>query len=84
MELIEDKVFWYSILTIPLVTLCIVVFYVNIIHPFLVNKRYIKSEILRSCDEEEFSFWKNELKKLYISQIPFLGKLIINHTKSSK
>ncbi len=80
MELIEDKVFWYSILTIPLVTLCIVVFYVNIIHPFLVNKRYIKSEILRSCDEEEFSFWKNELKKLYISQIPFLGKLIINHT----
>lgn len=84
MELIEDKVFWYGILTIPLVTLCIVVFYVNIIHPFLVNKRYIKSEILRSCDEEEFSFWKNELKKLYISQIPFLGKLIINHTKSSK
>lgn len=42
--------------------------------PFLREREYIKMEIKRSFDEEEYRYWKRRLKKLYLRSIPFIGR----------
>ncbi len=81
MEQSENEIFLYSILTAPFVILCIAAFYVNIVRPFLENRRYIKAEMHRAYNESEYRYWKRELKKLYISQIPIFGKIIVKRMR---
>ena len=80
MEQDENEIFLYGILLAPLIVLCVAV-YMNIIRPFSEGRRYIKAEIHRSYNESEYRYWKRELKKLYISQIPILGKYIVKHMR---
>ena len=81
MEQGENEIFLYGILLAPLIVLSIAAVYMNIIRPFSEGRRYIKAEIHRSYNEREYRYWKRELKKLYISQIPILGKYIVKRMR---
>ncbi len=61
-----------SIIFIPLFS---AVYYTKVLKPFLRMRAYIKMEIDRS-DEEEYRYWKRQLKRLYVYHIPFVGCLI--------
>lgn len=77
----ENRIFLYGILLALITVLCGTAVYMHIIRPFSADRRYIKAEIHRSYDEGEYRYWKRELKKLYISQIPFLGSCIVKHMR---
>ena len=47
--------------------------YFNIIAPFMKAREYIKMEMQRS-DGNEYYYWKRELKRLYLSHIPIIGR----------
>lgn len=81
MENNRYDIFLYGILLFALVVLCIVVFYKNVVRPFLGDRQYIKTQMQCAYDEDEYCYWKNELKKVYISQIPFLGKVLVHHIR---
>ena len=81
MEQGENEIFLYGILLAPLIVLCTAAFYVNIIRPFSEGGRYIKAEMHRAYTESEYRYWKRELKKLYISQIPILGNYIVKYMR---
>ena len=70
-----------GILLAMLIVLCVAPVYMKIIRPFSEHRRYIKTEMQRSYNESEYRYWKRKLKKLYILQIPILGKLIVKHMR---
>lgn len=49
--------------------------YVNTIKPFIRTRSYIKMKIATS-DGMKYSYWKKELRKLYISHIPIFGRIL--------
>ena len=51
----------------------VLAFYINVIAPFMKARDYIKMEMQRS-DGDEYYYWKSELKRLYISHIPIIGR----------
>ena len=51
-------------------------FYVNFYLPFIRERDYIKMEMIRSYDEEEYLHWKKRLKELYISRIPIIRSIV--------
>ena len=51
----------------------VLAFYFNVLAPFMKARDYIKMEMQRS-DGDEYYYWKSELKRLYISHIPIIGK----------
>ncbi len=65
-----------SIIVICLSLIIMILVYTKIIIPFNNEKAYIKSEIARSFGRER-KYWKRRLKKLYVSAIPLLGKLLL-------
>ena len=58
---------------IILIYIIIFAFWLNVISPFLKERRYIKMEMKRSSDDE-YRYWKRELKTLWLHSIPFIGK----------
>ena len=54
----------------------IIAVWFNIVMPFLDMRQYIKAEIKRSLDEDEYRYWKSELRDLYIEHIPIAGRLM--------
>lgn len=40
------------------------------------DANYIKMEIGRATYYAEYRFWKRELKRLYLSQVPFIGNAL--------
>lgn len=48
-------------------------FFINFYLPFKGKRDYIIMEIKRSFEEEEYRYWKRELKHLYLSSIPLIG-----------
>lgn len=50
--------------------------FINSYLPFKEEKDYIKIEIARSYDEDEYRYWKRELKTLYISKIPIVRSIV--------
>lgn len=40
------------------------------------DANYIKMEIGRATYYEEYRFWKRELKRLYLSRVPFIGNIL--------
>ncbi len=64
-----------SIIILFFAPLFLASFYVNFYLPFDRQRKSIKLEIERG-DSEEKEYWEKELKKLYISLLPFSGKFI--------
>ena len=58
----------------------LVKFIVQVQLPFISERDYIRMEIERSFGEEKVR-WKNELKWLYISLIPFVGMRIVEKSR---
>ena len=52
-----------------------IILYFKVIYPFLDERKYIKMELNRSSGEE-YLYWKKQLKKLYLTQIPLIGYFI--------
>ena len=52
----------------------VVALFVNFIIPFKEERDYIKMEMERSYEEEEYRYWRRELKYLYLRSIPLIGR----------
>lgn len=48
--------------------------FVNFFIPFKEERDYIKMEMARSYEEEEYRYWRRELKYLYLRSIPLVGR----------
>lgn len=48
--------------------------YMNSYLPFDEERNYIKMEMERSSKEEEYRYWRRELKYLYLRSIPLIGR----------
>ena len=75
MELSGTDIFLCCIIGFPILILCILGLYLNVIQPFVETREYIKREINRP-DDREYYYWKHELKMLYIEHIPIIGWVI--------
>ena len=53
----------------------VVALFVNFFIPFKEERDYIKMEMQRSYEEDEYRYWKRELKQLYLRSIPLIGRL---------
>lgn len=67
------------IVLIPIALICILAVYINIMKTFSDERRYIKLEIRRASHKSDRRYWKRELRKLYISYIPIIGKKLLKH-----
>ena len=54
--------------------LLIAVLFVNFFIPFKDERDYIKMEMARSYEEDEYRYWRRELKHLYLRSIPLIGR----------
>lgn len=61
------------VLVVGIIILCL---YIEHYIPFKNTREYIQMEISRSYTQEEYEFWKNEMKKLYIKSIPIIRWII--------
>ena len=59
--------------TFIIIFFVILILYFNIISPFIKSREYIKMEMQRS-DGREYLYWKRQLKKLYMTSIPIIGR----------
>ena len=51
-------------------------FFINLYLPFKEERDYIKMEMARSFEEEEYLYWKRKLKMLYIRKIPIVRSIV--------
>lgn len=65
--------FWLVALAIIMGGLMIIALFVNSYLPFKRERDYIKKELDRSY-EEEYGYWKRQLRRLYLRSIPLLGR----------
>ena len=49
-------------------------FVINTYIPFKKERDYIKMEMQRSYEEDEYRYWRRELKYLYLRSIPLIGR----------
>lgn len=47
---------------------------INFFIPFKEERDYIKMEMERSYEEDEYRYWRRELKYLYLRSIPLIGR----------
>ena len=52
----------------------IVALFENFFIPFKEERDYIKMEMQRSYEEDEYRYWRRELKYLYLRSIPLIGR----------
>ena len=52
----------------------ILAFFINFFLLFNEERNYIKMEMARSYEEEEYRYWRRELKYLYLRSIPLIGR----------
>lgn len=76
----NDKITLLIIATIIGFFLFLLIF-INIYLPFKDERDYIKMEMERSADEEEYQYWQRELKMLYMSKIPIVHFIAQNKYK---
>ncbi|MBQ9736991.1 MAG: hypothetical protein IJV86_01125 [Clostridia bacterium] len=69
----EGKTYALSMIIVIVGFFIIFAFYVNVVMPFMEERKYIKKEIKRS-DGEEYYYWKRELKRLYLTHMPIIGR----------
>ena len=63
----EIVTFLYLIIIIVILACISLAIYYSAILPFLKEREYIKMEMGRSFDDDEYLYWKRELKQLYLS-----------------
>lgn len=66
----------FVIIAVFIISFIFIAFFINFFIPFKEEKDYIKMEMERSFEEEEYLYWKRELKMLYISKIPIVRSII--------
>lgn len=71
--LLTDK-FLLIIIAINIGAFLIAALFVNFFIPFKEERDYIKMEMERSFEEEEYRYWRRELKYLYLRSIPLIGR----------
>ncbi len=54
----------------------VITLFVNFFIPFKEERDYIKMEMERSFEKEEYLHWKRKLKMLYISKIPIVRSIV--------
>ena len=64
MERTEEQMIYFGVLI--LVFVLIVGFYCYVLLPFYEERDYIRREMDRAVEEEEYYYWKGELKRLYM------------------
>ena len=62
----------FAIFTVLIILFIFIAFFINSYLPFKDERDYIKAEMERSFEEEEYLYWKRELKMLYIRKIPII------------
>lgn len=62
---------------LTLVIIVIILFFISVVIPFCNQRKYIKTEIARSTGREK-KYWKKELRKLWLSLLPFSNYFINN------
>ncbi len=67
--------FLFLLFVLMLGILALIAFIINVWIPYQRERKYIKMEMKRS-DGEEYYYWKRQLKRLYISHIPIVGRFI--------
>lgn len=63
------------VLAVIIGLIIITAFLINVYFPFRERRDYIKMEMSR-CKGKEYTYWKNQLKYLYISHIPIIRLFI--------
>ena len=48
--------------------------YFNFIVPLVKERENVKMEMRRSYSEDEYRFWKRELRRVYLRHIPIIGR----------
>ena len=80
MDYSTDTLFNYEFLLLIhamiLGSFIVVALFVNFFIPFKEERDYIKMEMERSFEEEEYLYWKRELKMLYISKISIVRYIV--------
>jgi len=71
--LINDEFLLFAV-AIIIGSFIIIALFVNFFIPFKEERDYIKMEMDRSYEEEEYFYWGRELKYLYLRSIPLLGR----------
>ena len=71
--LINDE-FLLFVVAIIIGSFIIIALLVNFFIPFKEERDYIKMEMDRSYEEDEYLYWRRELKYLYLRSIPLLGR----------
>ncbi len=66
----------FVIIVVFIISFIVIAFFINSYLPFKKERDYIKIEITRSFEEEEYLYWRRELKMLYISKIPIVGSVV--------
>ena len=62
------------IIAVIIGTFLFLAFFINLYLPFKEERDYIKMEMERSYEEDEYLYWRRELKYLYLRSIPLLGR----------
>lgn len=62
----------FAIFTVLIILFIFIAFFMNSYLLFKNKRDYIKMEMERSFEEEEYLYWKRELKMLYIRKIPII------------
>lgn len=71
----ETDTILLAILIIFMLFLIVMALCMNVLIPFIDKRNYIKMEMMRS-DEDEYYYWKQELRNHYLEHIPILGWFI--------
>ena len=71
--LLNDE-FLIFIVAMIIGTFIILAFFINFLLPFKEERDYIKMEMARSYEEDEYRYWRRELRKLYLRSIPLIGR----------
>lgn len=62
-----------AIIAVIIIFSLVLAFYINLYLPFKKDRKYIKMEMART-EDEEYLYWKRELRQLYLSSIPLVGR----------
>ena len=60
-----------AIIAVIVVFFLLLISFINSYLPFKEEKDYIKTEMARCCDEEEYLHWKSKLNNLYLICIKY-------------
>lgn len=71
----EDLTLFIAILVI--LFFAIVAVYFKVILPFVYERNYIKMELKRVESEQEYYYWKRELKKIYLKYLIPFGRFFV-------